>query len=177
MHLYKAKLYLLGRTVKPLKKEIRAAMGIDYRDPRVIVLKSHMEYLRQNLKKSLKILNPLRHVDQASPLQQIYSNNVACIHFRNRLHANAAFYFSSAIKTEQLLTPDRDQGHIPELLYNLGLQKLLASKPEIALSCFEECTDILRDSPLLWLRKAECCLLIESLRVEYPPHTHTQVSL
>eukprot|EP00899_Mesostigma_viride_P007618 jgi/Mesvir1/16858/Mv15744-RA.2 len=50
-----------------------------------------------------------------------------------------------------------------QVLYNLGLQHLLAgARPLLALRCFQESARLFHHSPLLWLRMAECCVLVHS---------------
>ena len=107
MHLYKAKLCLLSRSVKPLKKEIKAAMNIDHRDPRAIALKAHMDYLRQDFRKSLRHLNTLRvNSKETSANQEIYANNHACLQFRLSKFPAAVHFFARALELNVILSQD-----------------------------------------------------------------------
>ena len=53
-----------------------------------------------------------------------------------------------------------------EILYNTGLQLYVCGNPELASACFHRASDFCYNKPTLWLRVAECCVVmhVERLR-------------
>ena len=47
-----------------------------------------------------------------------------------------------------------------EIIYNMGVQLLFASKPVAAFDCFMEANDIFESHPRFWLRLAESCIMV-----------------
>lgn len=47
-----------------------------------------------------------------------------------------------------------------ELLYNMGVSLLCARKPVDAFDCLVEAIQLHYRDPLIWLRLAECCILV-----------------
>jgi tetratricopeptide (TPR) repeat protein len=48
-----------------------------------------------------------------------------------------------------------------ELFYNCGIQSMMKKSPETALQFFAAAAEYFNNTPLLWIRMAQCCLLIE----------------
>ena len=47
-----------------------------------------------------------------------------------------------------------------ELLYNMGIQLLHCGKAMPAFDCLVEAVQVFRSNPRLWLRLAECCIMV-----------------
>lgn len=48
----------------------------------------------------------------------------------------------------------------PELLYNLGISLLYLQRPKDAFDCLLVPLNIYHKNPKLWLRLAECCIMV-----------------
>jgi hypothetical protein len=96
-HTQQAKQYLLHRNAKAAKREIKSAMHNT--SPLVppscpLLLKSHLEYLRGNFKKSHKLLSSVS--DPASAAIQL--NNMGCLQYRAHKYGAAALFFRKALQ-------------------------------------------------------------------------------
>eukprot|EP01133_Synstelium_polycarpum_P005685 gene5685-6569_t len=89
------------------------------------------------------------HMEELTP--QLFLSNMGCINFALNRHVPAIFYLNKALKE----TGD----NLPEVFYNNGVALMISGRPELAFSCMQEAATQLHNSPLVWLRLAECCVL------------------
>eukprot|EP01048_Picozoa_sp_COSAG05_P006617 COSAG05_NODE_438_length_9828_cov_4.712201_7_plen_326_part_00 len=152
LHYYKAQLHLLNKAMKSSKREIKSALataaapggtGATVGSPGLF-LKANLEYVRENYRKSVKLLHGCRK--GGGPENQVlYLNNMGCAHFRMGKHNAAAFYFLKALRENnglqleptpgiggKVTLPTFTKDRSPALQYNLGLQLLLVEQPEHA---------------------------------------------
>ena len=88
LHYYKARLYLLSRSMKSSKREIKSALASSQQGGAgagsvaspALFLKADLEYLRQNYRKSIKLLHGC-HKGGGSDSTVLYLNNMGCAHF------------------------------------------------------------------------------------------------
>ena len=176
LHYYKAQLHLLNKSMKSSKREIKSALatatqGAGTANSPGLFLKSNLEYVRDNYRKSIKLLHGCRK--GGGPENQVlYLNNMGCAHFRLGKHNAAAFYFLKALRENnaiqlaegagqrggQVALPTYAKDRSASVQYNLGLQLLLVEQPKNAFACFQEASLMFYNRPRLWLRLAECCI-------------------
>jgi CCR4-NOT transcription complex subunit 10 len=158
-------------------------------NPAALFLKANLEYLRQNFKKSIKLLysasasaNPSGGASTGFEHQSLLLNNLGCLHFGMQRYRSAAAYFSKALaeceRGRKQAKPAKSKAggaHLGslvsttnecELLYNSGVQLLLMHKPELAFRCFRKSARLLFERPRLWVRMAECCIMLHSQQRE-----------
>lgn len=104
LNLYKAKLSLMSRTTKSSKREIKTALNACTQNTTGLFLKSNLEYLRQNFRKAIKLLNnSCQKNERDVNIPALYFNNMGCIHHCMRRHSAAAFYFQRALRENDTL--------------------------------------------------------------------------
>ena len=173
LNLYKAKLALMARMSKSSKREIKTTLNACAQNTTGLFLKSNLEYLRQNYRKAIKLLNnSCQRSDRDPNVSALYFNNMGCIHHLMRRHTAACFYFTRALQENDALYSGAAEketlGHaisLPafacdrrcEIHYNKGLQLLLSSRPEQAFASFQESLHLLHRQPRAWLRVGEAC--------------------
>jgi len=169
LHLYRAKLLLLTKGLKACKREVKSAVSLANTHPSALFVKGNLEYLSNNPKKSLKLLNSWHRTPSTDvSIPTLYYNNLGCLHFRMRKFHAASFYFTKALQENDAIyaSSDKQDRILPaysrdkkaEILYNMGLQLLLTSQPAMAFACFQEALLLLYLQPRLWIRLAECCI-------------------
>ncbi len=99
LHLCKAKLHLLNKSLKQSKRELKLAMSVN-QTLMSIFLKANSEFLRQNYVKSMKLLNSINQKNNVpdKSVAPMYFNNLGCMHFKLKKYNTAAFYFTKALK-------------------------------------------------------------------------------
>jgi len=104
LHLYKAKLQLLEKSTQGAKRNIKFAMSGGQSAP-AILLKSNIEYLRDNVSKATKLLNAIHKSadSKVATLSPLYYNNLGCVHFKQKKLNAALFYFNKALKENEEL--------------------------------------------------------------------------
>ncbi|XP_031565395.1 CCR4-NOT transcription complex subunit 10-like isoform X2 [Actinia tenebrosa] len=171
---------LMTKSMKACKREIKEVFNSNT-TPNGFFLKSNFEYLRQNYRKSIKLLNSAPKtggnvLETGESLSTMYFNNLGCIHYQMHKYNLAAFYSRQALEENDkalsslppseknnplhscpLATLRLSQRH--EILYNLGIQLLFSGRPEAAFDCLVESIQTYHTNPRLWLRLAECCIL------------------
>lgn len=173
LNLYKAKLALMARMSKSSKREIKTTLNACAQNTTGLFLKSNLEYLRQNYRKAIKLLNnSCQRSDRDPNVSALYFNNMGCIHHLMRRHTAACFYFTRALQENDALYSGADKSAAPghkislpafacdrrcEIHYNKGLQLLLSSRPEQAFASFQESLHLLHRQPRAWLRVGEAC--------------------
>ena len=176
LSLYKAKLALMARMSKSSKREIKTTLNACTPNTTGLFLKSNLEYLRQNYRKAIKLLNnSCQKSDRDPNIAALYFNNMGCIHHLMRRHTAAAFYFTRALQENDALYSGggaaADKGEkagvsLPtfacdrrcEMQYNKGLQLLFSARPEQAFGAFHEALQLLHRQPRIWLRVGESCV-------------------
>eukprot|EP00658_Telonema_sp_P-2_P023110 TRINITY_DN19253_c0_g1_i6.p1 TRINITY_DN19253_c0_g1~~TRINITY_DN19253_c0_g1_i6.p1 ORF type:complete len:387 (-),score=108.69 TRINITY_DN19253_c0_g1_i6:169-1329(-) len=113
LHMHKAQFHLLNQSFRSSKKEIKQALNLSPQGSEPTLLKANFEYLRQNYRKSLKLLHSVSKGQDAAAQEQggkpgnaskrsavtaAMNNNVACIHFSLNNYNAALWYLSRALK-------------------------------------------------------------------------------
>lgn len=174
LHIYKAKLSLMARPSKSSKREIKTTLNACAQNTTGLFLKSNLEYLRQNFRKAIKLLNNSCQKNDRDPnVPALYFNNMGCIHHCMRRHAAANFYFTRALQENSRLydqpgSENRSTDSVAlhvfscdrrcELEYNRGLQLLLSGRPEQAFASFQGALSLMHRQPRIWLRIGESCV-------------------
>lgn len=187
-HQHKARLNILLKSMKACKREIKTVLNTNNMSPEGLFLKSNFEYLRQNFRKSIKLLNsapkPNNVTEGGQSVSTMYYNDLGCIHFQLHKYNLAAFYFRKALQennkalsslppvdknapvsSRSLVTLGVSRRH--EILYNLGIQLLFSGRPAVAFDCLVEAVQIYHTNPRLWLRLAECCIVAFQLADDF----------
>lgn len=188
IHQHKARLNILLKSMKACKREIKTVLNTNNMTPEGLFLKSNFEYLRQNFRKSIKLLNsapkPGDVLERGHSVSTMYYNDLGCIHFQMHKYNLAAFYFRQALqennKALSLLPPVEKNAPVAsrslvtlgvnrrhEILYNLGIQLLFSGRPVVAFDCLVEAVQIYHTNPRLWLRLAECCIVAFQLSDDF----------
>lgn len=100
-----------------------------------------------------------------------FYNNLSCIHFHMHKNAFALFYMRRALTENNRLLIERSNNTDQslsieqvnrkyEILYNLGIQLLFKRQPVTAFECLIEVIPIYSNNIRLWLRLAECCIMV-----------------
>ncbi|XP_073243315.1 CCR4-NOT transcription complex subunit 10-like isoform X3 [Porites lutea] len=187
-HQHKARLNILVKSMKACKREIKTVLNTTSVAPEGLFLKSNFEYLRQNYRKSIKLLNsapkPNNVAVRGQSVTTMYFNDLGCIHFQLQKYNLAAFYFRKALQENNKALsslPLIDMNvplssrplvslgvsHRHEILYNLGIQLLFSGRPVVAFDCLVEAVQIYHTNPRLWLRLAECCIVAFQLADDF----------
>ncbi|XP_074644755.1 CCR4-NOT transcription complex subunit 10-like [Tubulanus polymorphus] len=177
---YKARCYLMLKSMKFCKREIKNLMNTIGVSPQLVFLKSNFEYLRGNYRKAIKVLNTAIQakgpMENPETLNVMYFNNMACIHFHMCKHHLGTFYLRKALAENEAVTRDLRKAVLSkslsgrpvhslgiskyyELLYNMGIQLLHCGKPLAAFDCLIEVIQVFPSNARLWLRLAECCIM------------------
>lgn len=188
VHQHKARLNILLKSMKACKREIKTVLNTNNMTPEGLFLKSNFEFLRQNFRKSIKLLNsapkPNDLVERGQSVSTMYYNNLGCIHFQMHKYNLAAFYFrkslqennkalsslppvdkNAPVSSRAMVTLGVNRRH--EILYNLGIQLLFSGRPVVAFDCLVEAVQIYHTNPRLWLRLAECCIVAFQLSDDF----------
>ena len=163
LHLYKARLHLDARALKPVKREIKAALVLNRHSAAAVMSKAHLEYIRGGHKKAARLLHTSHKLLVAAGAEAPaggpeYLNNLACVYLRYGKHAASTAALAHALTLADPLRPAvRDA-----IAYNLGVELLVhggdpaggyASLALVARS-------FAADRPLYWLRVAEACIAV-----------------
>lgn len=172
LNTYKAKLALMARMSKSSKREIKTTLNACAQNTTGLFLKSNLEYLRQNYRKAIKLLNnSCQRSDRDPNVSALYFNNMGCIHHLMRRHTAACFYFTRALQENDALysrPPEKAEQGIAlpafacdrrcEIQFNKGLQLLFSSRPEQAFASFQDALHLFHRQPRAWLRIGEACI-------------------
>lgn len=186
LSVFKTRCLVMMKSMKSVKREIKALMNVQSSNTSVVFLKSNFEYLRGNYRKAMKMLGsgPQMYTDKGECLTVMHYNNLGCVHFHLRKHNLGAFYFRKAIQENENVvremrrsTDQQNRQHGGanklsgrplhclgmsrhfELMYNMGIQLLHCGKALPAFECLIEAVQIYQINPHLWLRLAECCIM------------------
>ncbi len=132
--------------------------------------RAYFEYLKENHSRALKILTNNQQTNISllqSNSSHCFYNNLSCIHFHLHKSAFALFYMRRALAEnnrlliEQINLNDKQLiNRKYEILYNLGVQLLFKHQPLPAFECLIDVIHIYSNNIRLWLRLAECCIMI-----------------
>lgn len=181
LYMLKAKSFLLRKSLKECKRELKSVLNINGNNPDALFLKSNYEYVRGNYPKAVKLLNsaPLNTIVTArgQSLITLFYNNMSCIHFGMKKYNLAVFYARKALEDNinsiKGLPPIEKNHQLSgrplqtlainkrsEIMYNMGVQLLFAGKPVAAFDCLMEAHDLYECHPRFWLRLAEACVAV-----------------
>lgn len=194
MHIYNARLSAAFDGTRSIRKEAKSAVfAADDSDSRptsaALLIKSRVE---PNLSKSLRILASIG--TQCPPhimkkVRPLTLNSLGILHHRLGRHSVAAVYFEHARRAFLQLFAEDDQSPddsedktlpvYPSVLssvndthvcYNLALQNFKLGDYSRALELFSVSAradkTLATNSPMLWIRMAECCVGLESTAAE-----------
>lgn len=71
---------------------------------------------------------------------------------------NENFFLLDDAANKYLFTCDGNK--LPQIMYNLGVSLLHSGKPIQAFDCLTLAVQIYHTNPRLWLRLAECCIMV-----------------
>ncbi|XP_070575337.1 CCR4-NOT transcription complex subunit 10-like [Ptychodera flava] len=190
LHMYKARIYLQLKSMKNCKREIKSVITYAGMTAPACFIKSNFEYLRQNYRKAIKLLNSAPESPSMLKTGEcraaMYYNSLGCIHFYMRKYNLSAYYFRKALQENEnalLELPKRNPGQSLsgrplctlvmnrryELLYNSGITLLHAGRPLAAFDCLIEAVQVYHSNARLWLRLAECCIAAKKGSPEEEP--------
>uniref|UniRef100_A0A1B6E480 CCR4-NOT transcription complex subunit 10 n=1 Tax=Clastoptera arizonana TaxID=38151 RepID=A0A1B6E480_9HEMI len=186
---YRARCYLNTCALKACKRELKTIVATSNPNNQTMIpvfLKANLEYLRGNFNKAIKVLGtiPLKTSNTVfentgeSP-SVLYHNNMGCLHHYMGKPNLASFFINKALqeninalkvfsKTEsgEQQAPSRRPlyaiggNKAPQLMYNIGVVLLHGGKPLQAFDCLTEAVQVYHMNPRLWLRLAECCIMV-----------------
>jgi len=125
--LYKARSFVMLRSMKPCKREMKALVASGGNSQAAIYLKAYFAYSAKNPRKALKVLNTAlnssndgskqgttspKAISCGESLASMYYNALGCIHNGMEKHALAALYFRKAL--------DEDRKAVNEVRKNLA---------------------------------------------------------
>ncbi|CAH1778695.1 unnamed protein product [Owenia fusiformis] len=178
---YKARCYIMLKSMKSCKREVKYLMNAAGVTVPVIYIKANFECIRGNYRKAIKVLNscgPSKNVlETGESVPVMYYNAMGLIHFNMKKHNLGAFYFKKAIQENETVTREVNKKEFGkslsgrpvqcltlsrhyELLYNMGIQLLHCGRPLAAFDCLIEVIQVFQVNPRLWLRLAECCVMV-----------------
>ncbi|PSN45792.1 CCR4-NOT transcription complex subunit 10 [Blattella germanica] len=179
---YRTRCYLMTHALKACKRELKNLITAGGPTLASVLLKGNLEYQRGNYRKAMKVINSippssLTFKDVGESPAVLYYNNMGCIHHNMGKPHLACYYLQkalqendSAMKSLQKPDPSEPYSGRPlftlgsnknyELMYNLGVCLLHAGKPIQAFDCLTEAVQVYHMNPRLWLRLAECCVMV-----------------
>lgn len=178
LRMFKARLYLVRGFYAQCKKELKLAMSGEGEQTETLFLKAHVECLRCNFQKSIKLLDNVRSdasIVAHQPLKVMNQNNLGCTYFHLKKYNIAISYFKRAFEENVVvmknLPPIEKNNHLSgrplqtltinkraEILFNSGVAVLFAGKPAEAFECLIQAQNVYQSNPRYWLRLAECCI-------------------
>ncbi|CAF1389996.1 unnamed protein product [Adineta ricciae] len=174
--LYKIRCLLMRKSLRTCKKELKQLQNTNLSSTSLTYARANFEYFKENHIRALKILTNNQQNNPSVPSLQknsshCFYNNLSCIHFHLHKSAFALFYMRRALTennrllVEQLNSTDKQLiahqiNRKYEILYNLGIQLLFKHQPLAAFECLIEVIHIYSNNIRLWLRLAECCIMV-----------------
>ncbi|XP_076267943.1 CCR4-NOT transcription complex subunit 10 isoform X1 [Rhynchophorus ferrugineus] len=172
---YKIRCYLLKHSLTIASKGLKTLLK-DKNNVDALFMASNLKYLKGNLDESLKILSTipedcLNYNDCGESSRIMLNNNLGVIHHALGKPNLACHYFQKALKEDINLnqnTQKKDDRHLycmgsskyHELMYNLGVSLLYAGRAAQAFDCLIICVRRYHRNSRLWLRIAECCMVV-----------------
>lgn len=143
------------------------------------ILKGHQYYLGNDYQMAAKELakkfvnDPIQVHTHGEDQNTCLANNMGLIHFAVKHYALAARFFQQALLFDQAATENTSTEKVegsplycvgatkrPEILYNHGITLLYLQKPKEAFECLLVVLNSYHNNPKLWLRLAECCIMV-----------------
>eukprot|EP01059_Diplonema_ambulator_P034427 TRINITY_DN769_c1_g1_i1.p1 TRINITY_DN769_c1_g1~~TRINITY_DN769_c1_g1_i1.p1 ORF type:complete len:651 (+),score=151.71 TRINITY_DN769_c1_g1_i1:185-2137(+) len=136
--------------------------------PHAMLLKSHYTAIFGSQVEAHKHLTHYLNTDAGHWWNQTtYLNNLGVLSLSNKRPQMASLYFTKAIENFEKNRPKTD-GQSPTglsnypamatIYYNSAVCHMLRGQYELAFKAFVVATPMLRDTPTLWLRLAQCCI-------------------
>ncbi|CAH1971240.1 unnamed protein product [Acanthoscelides obtectus] len=183
---YKLRCYIINHSLNTAFKEVQVLMK-DKSNIDALFLAANIEYLKGNVRESMKILSSipndaLRFSDCGESSTIMFYNNMGVIHHAIGKPNLACHYFQMALKEDiNLCQSNSKKGNeekplhmlggsrYHELMYNLGISLLHAHKPVQAFDCLIVAVRRYHRNSRLWMRIAECCIMVhkESNEVDF----------
>ncbi|XP_003739857.1 CCR4-NOT transcription complex subunit 10-A [Galendromus occidentalis] len=170
---YRVRCLLALRSLKACKREVKTLNGED-RDRNdkdeintvvSVFLRAQLEHHRDNGRKAVKIFNTLQGKQSLGEkhLAAMFYNDMACIHFKAGKSSLALLYARKAVE-EYRRQVSCGEPHRPkllfDLLYNVAVCKLFCENYQVAFEDLLRCTKVDPANPSVWLRLAECSIMI-----------------
>jgi len=160
----RARCNVMARMTKSLKKELKSVSLPGTLGHTTEFLRSHIEALHGNHRKSIKMLNS---VVQAAGNRVFphYYNNLGCLHHMMKKPNLAIYYFKNALDRLEAGESGSGQGGTAgwvtqsQVLYNIGLSLLHARRPAVAFDILLEVVGAHYLDPHVWFHLAECCVV------------------
>ncbi|XP_035783142.1 CCR4-NOT transcription complex subunit 10-like [Anopheles albimanus] len=143
------------------------------------ILKGHQYFLGNDYQMAAKELSkqftndPVCVQRHGEDQNTVLANDMGVIHFSVKHYALAARFFQQALLFDQAATEDTSTEKVegsplycvgatkrPEILYNHGLALLHLQRPKEAFECLLIVLNSYHNNPRLWLRLAECCIMV-----------------
>ncbi|XP_058815809.1 CCR4-NOT transcription complex subunit 10 [Topomyia yanbarensis] len=143
------------------------------------VLKGHQYYLGNDYQMAAKELSkrfvndPIQVQVHGEDQNTCLANNMGLIHFAVKHYALAARFFQQALLFDQAATNKSSTEKVegsplycvgatkrPEIFYNHGITLLYLQRPSEAFECLLVVLNSYHNNPRLWLRLAECCIMV-----------------
>ncbi|ENN80040.1 CCR4-NOT transcription complex subunit 10 [Dendroctonus ponderosae] len=174
---YKVRCYLLNHSVSLASKEL-SAMLKDKSKVDLMFLTANLEYIKGNLKESLKVLlsipeDALIYNEYGESSKVLLNNNLGILHHALGKQHLASHYFQTALKEDISLwqavkKQDSNDQYLyirggckhHEITYNLGVALLHAGRASEAFDCLIFAVRRYHRNARLWLRVAECCIAV-----------------
>lgn len=137
-----------------------------------LCLKANLEYLKNNHKKSVKLLQSALKLGLQPGL---FFNNMACIHDSLQEHATALLYLEKADTEfkEYSITPFKRAS----TFFNIGLQLLYLENNETAIEYLLESTNVLGNKPEVWLLLSRAIVnIVTKSRQEFDNNINKKIS-
>ncbi|XP_063221594.1 CCR4-NOT transcription complex subunit 10 isoform X2 [Bacillus rossius redtenbacheri] len=179
---YRARCYLMTHALKACKKELKSVIASGGLTISSVFLKANLEYQKGSYEKAIKVLNSMPQnvpsfKDAGESPAVLFYNDMGCIHHYMAKPHLACFYLGKALQendaaVRSLPRPDPSEpisgrplhtlgaNRSHEVLYNLGVCLLHAGRPAQAFDCLTEAVQVFHVNPRLWLRLAECCIMV-----------------
>lgn len=187
---YRTRCYLMLKLIKLAKSSLKVLLSSTGMTVGIMFLKSQFELVRGNCQKAARVLNSapdlLTSQTGGTPLLVMYYNDMAVIHLNMRKPNLALHYLREAVERNTAYeneirrifgkesdTSDLGRGILPEwplqslsgsqycpLVYNMGVTLLHCGHFQRAFDCLLETVQLYGTNPRLWLRLAECCVMV-----------------
>lgn len=179
IHIFKVRLYLMKRSYKLCEQEFDILCGTMNISAESLFLKAQLCCMMCDYQQALHHLNfaskPVNHLESGHSLPLMYYNNLSCIQFYMGRYNLAVLYSRKALaenvnvmKSLPAIVKNHPYSGRPvytlainrraEIVYNMGVSLLFASKPRAAFEYLMEAQTVYQCNPRFWLRLAECCV-------------------
>jgi len=173
----RARCNVMARLTKTLKKELKSVSLPGTLGHTTEFVRSHIEALHSNHKKSIKMLNSVVQM-AGNRVFPHYYNNLGCLHQYMRKPNLAVYYFKNALdRLDSQESPSSSSSSAmttswvtqSQVLYNIGISLLHAKRSSVAFEILLEVVGAHYLDPHVWYHLAECC--ITAHQADQPPDT------